>query len=312
MRLICRFPACCLIILFAGLQSSCNKIYYQTNTTHRIRTDTLRKFIAEKKKFILHTPEFVTALDAVRLDSFFFSGDRQTLIRDYYHFIHPDTSRPNPIPHLLHKIKITDNQVHIYTDSSMTGRERLELPVSNINRMDVYKVVPQGRWRQGMGMNIFFQPLPGYRVVASVGFIYSPRVIFGEKERSYLSLGIPMTLAFSRLDDSNSVDLKLGILQDVPLIFNYNHTIGSGEKVSGRSGYFIGFGFGFHQNHYTAANDKGTITNQISGYGPVFNAGFRFVPNDERRGNLELRFSSMWLLESSHTLVYSLGFIANF
>jgi hypothetical protein len=118
-------------------------------------------------------------------------------------------------------------------------------------------------------MTVMFQPEPAYRVVGSVGFTYSPKYIFKKKEDSYLSIGIPMTLGFSRLDDSNSVDLKLGIMVDIPLIFNYNYQPSLSKKGDNRFGYFAGGGIGFHSNHYTTANDYGTITRQINGFGPL-------------------------------------------
>jgi hypothetical protein len=101
-------------------------------------------------------------------------------------------------------------------------------------------------------------------------------------------------------------------MQDLPLVFNYNLTLGSGGKNLNRSDYYIGAGFGFHQNHYTAAKEKGTMTGQINGVGPLINAGFRLVPNKEGRNSIEFRFSYMLLLQSSHTQICSFGLIMNF
>ena len=158
-------------------------------------------------------------------------------------------------------------------------------------------------------MTVMLQPVRDYRVVGSVGFTYSVRYIFKEKEDSYLSIGIPMTLAFSRLDDSSSVDLKLGIMTDVPLIFNYNFqpklsVKGADrhkyfEKGQSKVGYFVGGGFGYHSNHYTAANNDGTITQQINGFGPVVNAGVRFSVVRRRVHTWEMRFSYMKLFNSN-------------
>ena len=170
-------------------------------------------------------------------------------------------------------------------------------------------------------MTVMFQPVHDYRVVGSVGFIYSPKYVFNEKEDSYLSLGIPMTLAFSRLDDSNSVDLKLGIMVDMPLIFDYNFqpqlSVQGGsrfkyfEKGVSRFGYFAGGGFGFHSNQYTAANDDGTITQQITGFGPVVDAGIRFSILRRRIHTWEIRFSYMKATDVSKSDIYSIGGIFN-
>ena len=170
-------------------------------------------------------------------------------------------------------------------------------------------------------MTVMFQPVHDYRVVGSVGFTYSPRYIFNEKKDSYLSLGMPMTLAFSRLDDSNSVDLVLGIMTDIPLIFNYNfqpRLVAKGvgyfkyfEKPVRKFGYFAGGGFGYHSNHYTAANNDGTITQQITGFGPVVNAGVRFSFMRRKIHNWEMRFSYMKLFNANHTDLFGVGCIFN-
>ncbi len=171
-------------------------------------------------------------------------------------------------------------------------------------------------------MTVMLQPVHDYRVVGSVGFTYSVRYIFNEKKDSYLSVGIPLTLAYSRLDDSNSVDLKLGILTDVPLIFNYNFQpklLVKGadrhkyfEKGESRFGYFAGGGFGYHSNHYTAANNDGPITQQINGFGPVVNAGVRFSVVRRRVHTWEMRFSYMKLFNANHTDIFGVGCLFNF
>ncbi|HTB27093.1 MAG TPA: hypothetical protein VK711_17100 [Puia sp.] len=167
-------------------------------------------------------------------------------------------------------------------------------------------------FKQGIGMTVMFQPVHDYRVVGSVGFIYSPKYVFNEKEDSYLSLGIPMTLAFSRLDDSNSVDLKLGIMVNLPLIFNYNYQPQIVDREGSRFGYFAGGGFGFHANQYTAANDEGTITQQINGLGPVVNAGVRYAIVRRRVHTLEIRISYMKLFNANHTDIFGVGCLFNF
>jgi hypothetical protein len=175
-----------------------------------------------------------------------------------------------------------------------------------------FYIVFSQSFRQGVGATVMFQPVQAYRVTGSFGFTYSPRYLFKEKENSYLSIGIPMTLAFSRLDDSNSVDLKLGLMTDLPLIFNYNYQPAIVVKGSARFGYFAGGGFGFHSNHFTAAGDQGTITQQISGFGPVANAGVRFTIVRRRIHTWEMRFSYMKMFNADHTDIFGVGCLFNF
>lgn len=156
------------------------------------------------------------------------------------------------------------------------------------------------------------QPLPGYRVVGSFGFVFSLRYIFNIKDNSYFSIGLPLTTGFSKLDDSNSVDLKLGIMADIPVIFNYNFNVGSAEKDPGRFSFFAGAGLGYHYDHYTAANEQGSITQETKGVGPVINAGLRFTLGKERVHNFEIRLSYMKLLVTSKPDLFGTGCIFNF
>ena len=156
------------------------------------------------------------------------------------------------------------------------------------------------------------QPFPEYRVVCSFGFVFSPRYIFSIKYNSYFSVGIPLTTGFSRLDDSNSVDLRIGIMADIPVILNYNLELGTSEKGTSRFGFFAGGGFGYHYNNFTTGKENGTITQQINGIGPVVNAGSRFSLGKDRIHNFEIRLSYMKILAASKPDLFGIGCIFNF
>jgi hypothetical protein len=167
-------------------------------------------------------------------------------------------------------------------------------------------------FKVGTGISMNMQPLPGYRVIGSFGLVFSPRYVFDMKNNSYFSIGVPLTTGFSRLDDSKSVDLKLGMMADIPVIFNYNFNVRSAENDQGRFSFFAGGGFGYHYDHYTAANENGTITQAINGVGPVINAGSRFSLGKEKIHNFEIRLSYMKLLASSKSDLFGIGCIFNF
>ena len=156
------------------------------------------------------------------------------------------------------------------------------------------------------------QPVPGYRPTGSFGFVFSPRYIFDRKINSYLSLGLPLTTGFSRLDDTLSVDLKLGALFDIPLILNYNYNWGTLQNRGSRLGYFFGGGVAYHYNHYTAAKDNATSTQRVNGFGPVVNAGLTLSGKKYRVRTLELKFSYMKMLIASKSDIFGIGMIVNF
>jgi hypothetical protein len=310
----------CLILAFL---CSCNKFYYRTQTTRQINADTLCKLIAEKKHFIVHSPRQVFQLTKPMVDSQDLEGERQTLTPEYYHYLHPKTDKLNVAPRMKNGMSFTNAQVHIYTDSILPFNQQISLPVKRIKRMDVYDTDRGSQFKNGVGINFNYQPVPGYRMVETVGFILSLRYIFHEREKNCWSLGAPATISFSILDDSSSVgspvfhdsyslDLRLGIMLDLPLIVNFNHSWKSKEKGLSSSGYFAGGGLGYHYNYYSTSNNSGTVIKATKGFGPVVNAGFRFALHDESRYNLEIRFSYQKIINSGGTDVFGVGCILNF
>ena len=175
-----------------------------------------------------------------------------------------------------------------------------------------YHHVTTRRFKIGAGINVMLQPVPGYRVTGSFGFTISPRYIFDRKRNSYLSLGLPLTTGFSRLDDSLSVDLKLGTLFEIPLMLNYNYNWGTLQDGGSRLGYFFGGGFAYHYNHYTAAKENATTTQQVNGFGPAVNAGLTLSGKKYRLRTLELKFSYMKMFVASRSDIFGIGVVVNF
>jgi hypothetical protein len=315
-----RIPIYIILYLILEFLCSCNKFYYRTQTSRQINADTLGKLIAEKKHFIIHSPRQVFQLIKPMVDSQDLEGERQTLTPEYYHYMHPKTDKLNVAPRMKHGMSFTNAQVHIYTDSILPFNQQISLPVKRIRRMDVYNTDRGSQFKNGVGINLSYQPVPGYRSVETVGFILSLRYIFYERERDYWSLGTPVTLGFSTLSDTSTFGLvfheayfpKLGIMLDLPLIFNFNHSWKSAEKGLSSSGYFAGAGLGYHYNHYSTGNNSETVIQTINGFGPEFNAGLRFALHEESRYNVEFRFSYMKIIASSRSDIFAVGCILNF
>jgi hypothetical protein len=135
------------------------------------------------------------------------------------------------------------------------------------------------------GLNYLIQPTSFYDV-KSGGIIYSPRLNVHENKNSSLSIGFPMTLAWSSL---NYVQVSA---IDIPIELNYNVGAGSLKGNKKSFGYFFGGGFGFHLNNVNrviAYNPTLFFVYPISGrfgiplryfdpvceFGPTLNAGVR-------------------------------------
>ena len=166
--------------------------------------------------------------------------------------------------------------------------------------------------RIGTGINNTLQPVSGYPVVYSFGFVASLRYLFAQKENSYLSLGTPITLGFSGTGDSLSRNPHAGIMLDLPLIFNYNHPFGSLEHGGSRFEYFAGGGAAYHYNHYSVSENPEVPLQQMNGFGPVGNAGIRYYFSRYRIKNFELKFSYMKMIVKSRPDIFGITFIVNF
>ena len=187
--------------------------------------------------------------------------------------------------------------------------KRFNLDYTDVN---YYQQDAKKKFRFGMGVNVVLQPIPAFATAVSAGIIFSPKYIFAKKENDYLSLGLPLTLGFTGIRDTVSIDPHVGLMVDVPLIFNYNHGWGSFKKGGSRFEYFIGGGAAYHYNEYSISKDPSVDRQQINGFGPVANAGFRYSLGRYRTRNFELRFSYMKMIVASKTDVFGMGAILNF
>ena len=135
-----RFLVIFTLIYLLISQSSCNRKYYQTNTSYKIDTDTIEKLIVEKKNFIIHTSSNVFLLKSIVIANQTISGEKFTLEPQYYKYVHPKVDKVNAAPKATDAIKITNSQVHLYTNCSFDGIDDINLPMNQITRMDIYGV----------------------------------------------------------------------------------------------------------------------------------------------------------------------------
>lgn len=122
------------LILFS--QSSCFNHYYQTNTTRTVSSDMLAKLCEAKKIFIVHTTDSIFGLKEVSVVNNELTGKRDSLKRNFQQYLHPVSQMANPVP--LSQLEVVTEEVHLYTRNASILIERLNLPVSQIERMDVY------------------------------------------------------------------------------------------------------------------------------------------------------------------------------
>jgi hypothetical protein len=93
-----------------------------------------------KKNFIIHTPTHVIQLKSIVIANQTILGEKFTLEPQYYKYVHPKVGKVNAAPKAKDAIKITNSQVHLYTNCSFDGIDDINLPMNQKTRMDIYKV----------------------------------------------------------------------------------------------------------------------------------------------------------------------------
>jgi hypothetical protein len=121
-----------------------------------------------------------------------------------------------------------------------------------------------------------------------------------------------LTFGFSGTGDSTNTEPTLGLMLDLPLIFNYNYEFGSLKQGGSRFGYFAGGGVAYHYNKYSVSSDPANVVQQVNGFGPVINAGIRYSLGKYRIRNFEIKFSYMKMIVESKTDIWGIGFVINF
>jgi hypothetical protein len=167
---------------------------------------------------------------------------------------------------------------------------------------------------QGIGVNIVTQASPVINAQKTeLAIIYSPRLNFPLSSASSLSVGLPISLAFTgNYPDSTINNSTLGWMLDVPLLINFHYGAGSSKKMGKRFGFFAGGGVGYHTNLFTAKSvDEKDSLNGLSGIGPVVNIGWLMAVGKIGH-TIELRFSFMKTGDLSKSNIFEIGYIFNF
>ena len=168
---------------------------------------------------------------------------------------------------------------------------------------------------QGAGVNMLIITPDGGNTSYGQGFVYSPRLNVVENDNLSVSIGIPMSLAFSYSlsDYSNGYDQNssVGVLVNIPLLVNLNMGRGSTKENTSKIGYFIGAGGGFHHSDLLIDSYYDVITVSNNTFGIDANAGLRIGVGQKYR-NIEILFSYMKGLGNYKPNIYSLAALFNF
>jgi hypothetical protein len=131
-----RLPHLAFLCILLVSQSSCFKMYYQTNTKQKTNASTLVQLDSARKMFIVHTPAAPFSLKNVSVNSESISGDKSMLTPGYDLYLNPGEETKNSFARKDREMVL--NQVHLYVDSSFADNNHIVLPIPQIRRMDVY------------------------------------------------------------------------------------------------------------------------------------------------------------------------------
>lgn len=125
------------IWLFVISLSSCYQHYYRTNTQQSTDADILKRLQTSDKYFIIHFPDRNSALRNITINQNNIEGDEAPLPNWHSGELKPNPSGTNAVPHV--KMDSVLTEVHLYTSNNGVPKGRISIPLSEINRMDVYE-----------------------------------------------------------------------------------------------------------------------------------------------------------------------------
>ena len=129
-----------IIVFFIALTilPGCFQHYFRTATSKTIDAATIKKLQNASKYFVLHAGINVMALNNVSISNDKIEGDIAELSDSHSKYINPAINKANPV---VKKDKaLTLMEVHLYyTDTMPAVLTHIAIPLSALNRMDVYE-----------------------------------------------------------------------------------------------------------------------------------------------------------------------------
>ncbi|MBC7947326.1 MAG: hypothetical protein H7Y42_05565 [Chitinophagaceae bacterium] len=123
------------------LMVSCFQHYYTTNTQTSIDANSLQRLQNAKKYFIIHFNDRVYAINNIAVKGDNLEGDLAAVSAEHNLYLNPRPARANRVRKAAKMDVLTE--VHMYYPKEMTGElSHISIPISAINRMDVYEFDP--------------------------------------------------------------------------------------------------------------------------------------------------------------------------
>lgn len=133
----CRQGIYVAVLLIACTITSCYQHFYRTNTKPSTDTDILQRLQSSRKYFIIHFPDRNSGLENVTINQNNLEGNEVNLPAWHNTELKPNITGTNAVPKGEKDLVLT--QVHLYTSNTSVSKGRVSIPISDINRIDVYE-----------------------------------------------------------------------------------------------------------------------------------------------------------------------------
>jgi len=132
-----KFGVSVFLVLIAFISTGCFQHYYKTNTQTSVDSATLVQLQKSNKHFVVHIDSIrAVGLTNVSVDSNRLEGSFVPVPAKYEKYLAPKVEKPNVVKKSDKKTVL--NEVHLYTNNTQVDASSLSLPLSAINRIDVY------------------------------------------------------------------------------------------------------------------------------------------------------------------------------
>lgn len=127
-----------ILLFFTLILSSCFQHYFRTGSTKNVDTITLQKLQNANKYFILHLKNTVLGLTNIKVSENKLEADLTGLPEGHGKYLEPGIKRSNQVAKKLKPLVLME--VHLYyPDTIAANQVHIFIPISGINRMDVYE-----------------------------------------------------------------------------------------------------------------------------------------------------------------------------
>lgn len=202
------------LLLLSLFISGCFQHYFRTGTSNRTDAATIQKLMNAQKYFVIRKGVNAYGLLNVSVKGDNLEGDLAVLPFNHDNYLYPDINKSN-------RVKKEDKpdalmEVHLYTSEAITeGQTRFSMPLSSINRIDVYEF-DKNATRSNHILSAIGVSVVGASVIASIAVLIAcncPQVYVNNNGQYEFKSGMYSGAVYSSLERTDH--LVLGVFQPV-------------------------------------------------------------------------------------------------